>query len=48
MEKLACYDELIKTTDGKRIVKNYNKVAAALTEYEVGNDVIFQKMMIVT
>ena len=35
MEKLAQYQELVKTVDGKRTIKNYNKIAAALTEYEV-------------
>ena len=35
MEKLSECKELMKTVDGKRIIKNYNRIAAALTEYEV-------------
>ena len=34
MDGLASNKDLMKTSDGKRIVKNYNRVAAALTEYE--------------
>ncbi|XP_076801600.1 dynein axonemal heavy chain 8-like [Clavelina lepadiformis] len=35
MDALALNAQLIRTDDGKRIVKSYNRVAAALTEYEV-------------